>query len=402
MAQYYLYLALVPIAFGGIALALALPRLVYSYQRFSWLTIFNLIQLGLVVNVVELFTLDPELKRILASVDYIFQSSWAMAWFFFSLEYTGILRKKRPWQTLFFVLPVVSCLCGILAPSLIWTGLRFHRQDWLLVMSTAGYGPMAITLFAQCYCLLLAGAVVLIRHTVMGHTLFRRQTALMLVGALVPTLVNVVFVLKAVPGWTKDFSAIMAALGGLCFSIGCLRYRLFSVVPVSRQKVFEQLRVGYLVTDSAGTIIDLNVAACRILGKSEIALLGRPAQAILEVLEQRTRLVRSPLTSSPGGPLEGWHIEIRDSEAGSSAEAPNSQFVRDQKEFLSLGELRVVEMLAQNLSNKEIGDRLGLSVNTVKFHLSNVYAKTGARGRAELVHRVGEITSAKATIPART
>jgi len=35
-------------------------------------------------------------------------------------------------------------------------------------------------------------------------------------------------------------------------------------------------------------------------------------------------------------------------------------------------------MLAQNLANKEIADRLGLSANTVRFHLSNVYRKTGA------------------------
>lgn len=89
----------------------------------------------------------------------------------------------------------------------------------------------------------------------------------MVVGALVPTLVNVVFVLKVLPGWTKDFLSPRAALGGPCFS----------VVPVSRQKVFEQLRVGYVVTDCEGTIIDLNVAACRLLGKSEIALLGQPA-----------------------------------------------------------------------------------------------------------------------------
>jgi DNA-binding CsgD family transcriptional regulator len=63
--------------------------------------------------------------------------------------------------------------------------------------------------------------------------------------------------------------------------------------------------------------------------------------------------------------------------------------------ILSLGELRVVEMLALNLANKEISSRLGVSVNTVKFHLNKVYKKTGTGNRAELVHRISEIVNAK-------
>jgi DNA-binding CsgD family transcriptional regulator len=397
MAQYIIFLAIAPFAFGGILLALLLPRLVHSYHRFSWLKIFNLIQLGLSVNFVELLVTDVELKRVLASIDYIFVGSWASAWFFFSLEYTGQLRGKRPWQALLFVLPFVCCACGIVDPSLVWRALRFERLEWILVMRTSGYGPLALSLFVQCYSLMLAGAVILLRHTALSHSLFRRQTALMIVGVVVPTCFNLVFILKVFPDWNKDFSAPMAALGGLCFSVGCLRYRLFSVVPVSRQKLFEHMQVGYIVTDSNDAIVDLNVAACRILGKSEIFLLGRQAAPELESVEGRAMIVRHPLASVPGANLEGWHIELREGEAlAAVAEDDGARFSREESQFLSLGELRVVEMLAQNLSNKEIADRLGLSVNTVKFHLSNAYAKTGTHSRAELVHRVAEITNAKA------
>ncbi len=52
---------------------------------------------------------------------------------------------------------------------------------------------------------------------------------------------------------------------------------------------------------------------------------------------------------------------------------------------LSPREQQVVELLLQNLANKEIASRLGLSERTVKFHVSNVLAKHGVRRRADLI-----------------
>lgn len=52
---------------------------------------------------------------------------------------------------------------------------------------------------------------------------------------------------------------------------------------------------------------------------------------------------------------------------------------------LSPREQQVVELLLENLANKEIAVRLGLSERTVKFHVSNVLAKHGVRRRADLI-----------------
>jgi DNA-binding NarL/FixJ family response regulator len=56
-----------------------------------------------------------------------------------------------------------------------------------------------------------------------------------------------------------------------------------------------------------------------------------------------------------------------------------------QSSPLSPREQQVVEMLLENLANKEIAVRLGLSERTVKFHVSNVLAKHGVRRRADLI-----------------
>jgi DNA-binding CsgD family transcriptional regulator len=41
--------------------------------------------------------------------------------------------------------------------------------------------------------------------------------------------------------------------------------------------------------------------------------------------------------------------------------------------------------MARGLANKQIAVELGISEHTVKFHLSSIYAKLGATGRAEAV-----------------
>ncbi len=58
---------------------------------------------------------------------------------------------------------------------------------------------------------------------------------------------------------------------------------------------------------------------------------------------------------------------------------------------LTVQEQRVVELLGTGLGNKEIGRRLALSDNTVKFHLRNIYAKLNVRTRTAAVMAVRNV-----------
>lgn len=53
--------------------------------------------------------------------------------------------------------------------------------------------------------------------------------------------------------------------------------------------------------------------------------------------------------------------------------------------LLSGRELEVVRLVTEGLANKEIADRLQISVNTVKFHLTAIYKKMQVTNRAELL-----------------
>ncbi len=73
--------------------------------------------------------------------------------------------------------------------------------------------------------------------------------------------------------------------------------------------------------------------------------------------------------------------------------APN--FVADDTARERLGitrrELEILVLVARGLSNREIGETLFVSENTVKTHCSRAFDKLGARRRTEAVQRSKEL-----------
>ncbi len=60
-------------------------------------------------------------------------------------------------------------------------------------------------------------------------------------------------------------------------------------------------------------------------------------------------------------------------------------------EPLSARELEVLALVAEGLSNREIGERLFITPGTVKNHVSNVLAKLGVRDRTQAVLQAQEL-----------
>ena len=58
---------------------------------------------------------------------------------------------------------------------------------------------------------------------------------------------------------------------------------------------------------------------------------------------------------------------------------------RDPIHSLSRKERVMLEALSKGLTNRELSAELGISTNTVKFHLSNLYEKLDVRNRAQAI-----------------
>ena len=78
-----------------------------------------------------------------------------------------------------------------------------------------------------------------------------------------------------------------------------------------------------------------------------------------------------------------------------AAAAPTPRFAADDTARERLGitrrEMEILEHVARGLSNREIGEALFVSENTVKTHCSRAFDKLGARRRTEAVQRGKEL-----------
>lgn len=70
-------------------------------------------------------------------------------------------------------------------------------------------------------------------------------------------------------------------------------------------------------------------------------------------------------------------LESEKTESRSENEAQNGTLSHRQQQIL--------KMIAEDLTSKEIGDRLGVSAKTIEFHRLNIKERLGVRGVAGMV-----------------
>ncbi|MBT1700171.1 DNA-binding response regulator [Fulvivirgaceae bacterium PWU4] len=74
---------------------------------------------------------------------------------------------------------------------------------------------------------------------------------------------------------------------------------------------------------------------------------------------------------------------------------PAADFKVNEDQLRQLGisrrEYEVLELMARGLTNQEIGDRLFVSLNTVKTHSSNLFVKLDVRRRTQAIQKAKEL-----------
>lgn len=110
------------------------------------------------------------------------------------------------------------------------------------------------------------------------------------------------------------------------------------------------------------------IARSLALGASDYVLKGSPREQIVGALENAVR-GESPNHDSAATPVKA-HMERR--------EPPEDKSIP-----LTKREMQVLRHLALGLSNREIGQSLGISVETVKEHVQNVLRKLKVSDRTQ-------------------
>ena len=126
----------------------------------------------------------------------------------------------------------------------------------------------------------------------------------------------------------------------------------------------------------------------------QVALVGAPqARARLRSRLDRSMEVVGEFGSIAAARASGLTVDAfliapgRPSEADDGLSMGLEDYRSRVEEALTARESQVLELLAEGLPNKTIASRLGISDQTVKFHVASISAKLGATNRTDAVRR---------------
>jgi len=201
-------------------------------------------------------------------VEYIGVGLIPALWFLFCVSYSGHDAWLTPGKIVAVsVLPVTTVL-------MVWTN-EFHFLHYASVAVDSTSGPFPLLDFEEgpwywihtlyFYVLLLWGTYLLLQNYRNADQLFRSQTLTVLLGALIPWVVNLLYLLGYKPYSHLDLTPFVFSITGTVIAYGLLQFRLFDIIPVARDRLVENLPDGVLVIDDDDRVVYCNKALVSLL-----------------------------------------------------------------------------------------------------------------------------------------
>ncbi len=130
------------------------------------------------------------------------------------------------------------------------------------------YGPLFYTNAIYAYILLAIGYYLLI-HTYLTtsetNLLYKRQLQILIIGTTVPIVGNIIRIFYLIPSLDLDLTPTSFVIAYIVFAYALYEISFLDIVPIARQRVFEEIFDGIVVIDRDYRFVDLNTAAHNIL-----------------------------------------------------------------------------------------------------------------------------------------
>jgi signal transduction histidine kinase len=152
------------------------------------------------------------------------------------------------------------------AHGLVWRDVRFDPSTAPVVVDPA-MGPAYVAHLVFAYALVLAGIAMLVVVFVRSGPVYRRQSGLLVVGAVVPLTANVASTMGLSPVPNLDLTTSTFALTGVVFGLALFRFDLLNLTPVARRNVVTEFGAGLVVVDRDDQVVEFNdVASAAVAG----------------------------------------------------------------------------------------------------------------------------------------
>ncbi len=232
----------------------------------------------------ELVIVELPIKRMCFALRVAGATMMLLGMLAFVLRYTGCERWLAPRRFAAVAAPMLAlALLAWTNPlhHLYWRSIRNARIGAFWIAMPA-YGPAFWAHLVYTYGLAAVVTVLLARAVYGSSGVFRAQASIMLFGALLPWVVNIIDMSRVFGFIHVDSVAIAFGVTGLAFLPAMLRYRLLDLTPVAWATVVRGMEDAVVVIEGHGRIVELNPAAERLIGRKEGELLGSEAARVFD------------------------------------------------------------------------------------------------------------------------
>lgn len=236
---------------------------------------------------VALLTFAPALRTALEVPLWFGKLLIPVAWFLAALSYTGRDSYISPWLAATVSAPPVATL-GLIVTNTNHT-LIWHSYEVVEVagLATARYEP-GLWLLVQTglsYLLIVVG-VLLVVELLVTSELYDRQAIVLATAAILPTVLNIKWVLGLGPAPTLDLSPLVFPVTTGAIGYALVNYDLFSLSPATKRAgqrtAIDDFGDSVFVIDTDHRIVDLNETARETLGVEKSAVVSRQIDTVLE------------------------------------------------------------------------------------------------------------------------
>jgi len=184
----------------------------------------------------------------------------------FALEFTEIRVNARRVPLFASILPLllIIAIFSYQVPDLIrvdpqiQSGTPFNELTYGFgTLSSLGNNYLSIIAFAY--------LAILVVGLFRDISVTRTQLTIVFVGTLIPIVGSI---LGLTFGWKfanqRDISPLTFAVSNAVIALGIFQFRLFNVIPIARQALFETIDDGLIVLDAEDRVVDANPSAIKV------------------------------------------------------------------------------------------------------------------------------------------
>ena len=172
--------------------------------------------------------------------------------FFLSKIFANTKIKFRKRYLLLFIIPIVSLI-------VLWTNDYHHLfyEVYSTNLNDTVTGPYTIIHYIYTYGLFAISIINLLRYSTKNAGFFSKQSILIVIGVLIPIVVNILGTFNIIP-MTVYVTPICFAFTIFFFALAILKFGFLKVTPIAMQRVVDRMSDSFLVINEDNTITDFN------------------------------------------------------------------------------------------------------------------------------------------------